>query len=403
MFVGVCRAALITASGLFALVPLAADAANPPPPGKICVNGKCSTQMAATPSGTAGPGIKWHPGHYVWLDPHSTQAAQLAAIDSLSGETTVQGFQLLINWASLEGPTAGDYSKGFALVDMFLAKLASLQVPKRLILGVNERSFGTPPAAGTSCAVAAAGLLPAYLASNSDGGCAIALPGAAGSLSVTARFWESNVMDRLIALSQAYAQRYDTNPLLEMFMGNGETSVAAPAGSNFAAATYYVQVKRWFDASEPAWPHTQLRLAANYGGSDAQMQDIMTYASANGGVIIGGPDPELPLPTITRTVQTNEIFRGAAGTGRDFRTTVPWVGEVQSMGLGYKYTQTPADLFNYESNTMHASYMIWMQNTWLGGPQQMWSTGILPFIQSVQGKIAGGSCPTIYQQGCNTN
>jgi hypothetical protein len=403
MLLGYCRAALIGLSGSLAWLPLAAGAATAPvAPSKICVNGKCSTSLVATPTSGA-PGIKWHPGHYVWLDPHTTQAAQFSAINSLSGETTVQGFQLLVNWASLEGSTPGDYSQGFALIDAFLAKLASLQVPKRLILGVNERSFGTPPAAGTDCADAASGLLPSYLASFSDGGCAIAAPGAAGSLAVTARFWESNVMDRLIALSQAYAQRYDTNPLLEMFMGNGETSVAAPAGSNFDAPTYYIQLKRWFDASEKAWPHTQLRLAANYGGSNAQMLDLMTYATANGGVIIGGPDPELPLPNITRTIQTNQIFRAAVGGGPDFRTSVPWVGEVQSMGLGVKYTQTPSDIFTYESNTMHASYMIWMRNTWVGGAPQMWSTGELPFIQSIQGKIAGGSCPTNYQQGCNTN
>jgi hypothetical protein len=403
MFTGFSRAAVFAMSGLMTWMPITSGAATPPPPTQICVNGKCSTQLAATPTASAAAGIKWHPGHYVWLDPHSTHTAQLAAIDSLSGETTVQGVQLLINWAALEGPTAGDYSQGFALVDSYLAKLGSLQVPKRLILGVNERSFGNPPAAGTDCADAAAGLLPAYLASTADGGCAIAAPGAAGSLAVTARFWESNVMDRLIALSQAYAQRYDANPLVEIFMGNGETSVAAPPGANFNNATYYVQLKRWFDASEKAWPHTQLRLAANYGGSNAQMLDLMTYATANGGVIIGGPDPELPLPNITRTVLTNQIFRAAVGGGPDFRTSVPWVGEVQTMGLSGKYTQTPAEIFNYQSNTMHASYMIWMRNTWTGGPAQMWPTGILPFIQSVQGKIAGGSCPTNYKQGCNTN
>jgi hypothetical protein len=403
MFVDFSRAALIGVSGLVAWMPITSGAASPQTPTQICVNGKCSTQVATTPPSAVAGGIKWHPGHYVWLDPHSTLAAQLAAMDSLSGETTVQGFQLLINWASLEGNTAGDYSQGFALIDTYLAKLASLKVPKRLILGVNERSFGNPLAAGTDCADATTGLLPAYLASASDGGCAIAAPGAAGSLAVTARFWESNIMDRLIALSQAYGQRYDTNPLFEIFMGNGETSVAAPAGSGFSNAAYDVQLKRWFDASESAWPHTQLRLAANYGGSNAQMLDIMTYASANGGVIIGGPDPELPLPNITRTVQANQIFRAAVGGGPDFRGVVPWLGEVQGMGLGTKFTQTPADIFNYQSNTMHASYMIWLRNTWVGGPAQMWSTGILPFIQSIQGKIAGGSCPTIYKQGCNTN
>jgi hypothetical protein len=403
MFYRFCRAGLLAGvTFLGAWVPMLASATDKPPT-NVCVNGHCVTQTIVPPPGGSTAGIKWHPGHYVWLDPHSTQASQLAAIDSLSSETTVQGIQLLINWASLEGDTPGDYSKGFATVDAFLAKLASLKVPKRLILGVNERAFGTPAAAGTSCAVASAGLLPSYLASLSDGGCVIALPNAAGSLAVVAKFWDAAVMDRLIALSQAYAARYDQNPLFEIFIGNGETAVAAPPGANFVAANYYVQLKRWFDASQKVWLHTQVRLVANYGGSDAQMLDIMTYASANGGVIIGGPDPELPLPSISRTIQANQLFRAASGSGTDFRGTVPWIGEVQSMGLGTKYTQLPADIFNYESNTMHASYMVWMRNTWLGGPSQMWSTGILPFIQSVQGKVYGAACPTIYQQRCNTN
>lgn len=374
----------------------------PPTPADICVNGRCASQSVVPVSPGSVTGIKWHPGHYVWMDPHSSQAAIMSAIDSLSSETTVQGIQLEINWASLEGSTPGDYSNGFAIVDAYLAKLASLKVPKRLILGVNERKFGTPPAANTSCADAAAGLLPSYLAQLSDGGCVIAAPGAAGSLSVTARFWEPQVMDRLIALSQAYAQRYDQNPLVEMFFGNGETAVAVPPGTNFTMPSYAVQLKRWFDASEKVWLHTQLRLAANYFGSDAQMVDLMTYASANGGVIVGGPDPELPLPTITRPVQADELFRASAG-GTDFRGNVPWIGEVQGLGLGYRFTQLPSEIYDFYSNTMHASYMVWYRNAYLGGPSQMWDTGILPFIRSIQGKIYGAACPAIYQQRCNTN
>jgi hypothetical protein len=391
-----CRAALLLGAIFLGSV---AALSNPLPPTHVCVNGKCSSTIAP---GAGSAGIKWHPGHYVWLDPHTSQAVQFAAIDALSSETTVQGIELDVNWASLEGSTPGDYSNGFALVDAYLAKLASLKVPKRLILGVGERSFGTPPAAGTTCADAASRLLPSYLASLPSGGCAIALPGAAGSLSVTARFWDADVMDRLIMLSQAYAQRYDANPLFEMFIGNGETAVAAPPGSNFDAGAYYVQLKRWFDASEKVWAHTQLRLAANYGGSNAQMLDLINYATANGGVIVGGPDPELPLPNITRLVQANQIFQGATG-GPDLRGALPWVGEVQSYGLGTKFTQLPSDLFTYYSNTMHASYMIWMRNTWLGGAPQMWSSGILPFIQSVQGKVKWADCPAAYQQRCNTN
>jgi hypothetical protein len=398
MFIGHCRASLLLGATLLAgLLPLVASSADkPPPPLSVCVNAHCPTQAVSAPNG-----IKWHPGHYTWIS-HSTTANQMAQIDALSSETNVQGIQLFFNWALLEGSTPGDYSNGFALIDSFLAKLGSLKVPKRLMFGVGERSFGTPPAAGTSCAEATSGLLPSYLASLSGGGCAIALPGAAGSLSVTARFWDADVMDRLIALSLAYAQRYDGNPLVEMFVGNGETSVAAPPGSGFDQATYNTQLKRWFDASEKAWSHTQLRLAANFGGSNAQMLDFMTYTSANGGVIIGGPDPELPLPNITRVIQANQIFRAAVGGGPDFRGTVPWVGEVQQLGLGTRFTQTPLELNTYEMDTMHASYMIWLQNSWVGGPAQRWSTGVLPFIQSVHGQTYAMDCPPIFKQGCNT-
>jgi hypothetical protein len=387
-------------------IPNAGLNAAPPTPARFCVNNKCSAPPPAT-AAVAGPavttGIKWHPGHYVWLDPHSTPAAQFAAIDALSAETSVQGIELLINWSSLEGDTQGDYSAGFAAIDAYLAKLGSLKVPKRLLLGLNERSFGTPPPAGTNCATAGSSLLPAYLATLADGGCAVAAPGAAGSLAVMARFWEQPVMDRLIALSQAYAQRYDQNPLFEMFWGNGETAVAAPANSGFTQAAYNAQLKRWYDASKKVWQHTQLRLASNYDGSDAQTLDLITYATTGGGVIVGGPDPELPLPVVTRTVQANDVFRGATGGGSDLRSTIPWIGEVQGMGLGVKFTQTPTQIFSYQSGTMNASYMVWMQNTYLGSAPQQWSTGILPYIQSIQGSVSASACPPIYQQRCVTN
>jgi hypothetical protein len=401
--------ALLGAAFVGFCTPLVGSAATAPtPPTNLCVGADCAAKLAApapAPASTAtgSAGYKWHPGHYVWLDPHTSQAAQFAAIDALSAETSVKGFELFLNWATLEGPTPGDYSNGFATVDAYLAKFASLKVPKRLMIGVNERTFGTPVPAGTTCAVAAQKLLPAYISSLSDGGCALAAPGAAGSLSVFARFWEPEVMDRLIALSQAYAQRYDQNPLIEMFWGNGETSVAAPPGTGFTEAAYNTQLERWYDASAKVWTHTQLRLAANWAGSNAQTLSLMSYTTANGGVAVGGPDPELPLPDITRPVQANEIFRAALGGGPDFRGVVPWVGEVQGLGIGVKFTQTPAQIYDYESNTMHASYMIWYMNTYLGGPAQMWSTGILPFIQSIHGAIYGTACPSGYQRGCNAN
>lgn len=334
--------------------------------------------VVPAPPVTPAPQYKSHPGHYVWLDPNSGQAAQMAAIDTLSAETAVQGVQLLVNWAALEGDTPGNYAAGFALMDSYLARLAAQKTPKRLLFGVQERKFGIPQPLGTPCTKAAKGLLPAYVP------CTVAAPNAAGALSVMANFWTPAVMDRLIALSQAYGARYDGNPLLEMFWGNGETAVAAPPGSGFSNAAYAAQLERWFDASIKAWPHTRIRLVANYLGTNDQMLALIKYATASGGVVVGGPDPELPLPISTRTIQANRLFRGLDG-GADLRGKVLWVGEVQGMGLGDKYTQAPAQIWAYDSGTMHASYMVWYQNGYLGSVAQRWSTGILPYIRSING------------------
>ncbi len=373
----------------------AAPAVRPQPPSVLCINSKCSK----TPVSVAG-GMKWHPGHYVWLDPNSSLASQLQSIDSLSNEPTVQGVQVFVPWDALEG-AQGDYSKGFALVDQYLAELAKSKTPKRMILGVFERKFGNPKPAGTSCADATDGLLPDYISTLPQGGCALALPGAAGGLTVVARVWDQSVMDRLIALSQAYGNRYDSNPLMEMFIGNDETSIAAPPSSDYSDGAYISQLKRWFDASRGAWPHTQLRLEINWLGNDSQAADLIKYVSGYG--IVGGPDPELPVPNVTRTIQGNQVFRAIRGGGQDQRNVMPWIGEVQEFGLGVKFTQEPSYLADYNSNVMHGSYMVWLMNGWLGGPDQRWSTGILPYIRSINGRIANTACPPVYTQGCNTN
>jgi hypothetical protein len=134
-----------------------------------------------------------------------------------------------------------------------------------------------------------------------------------------------------------------------------------------------------------------LRLDANFIRNQGWMRGLfndVVNAPAVGGIAIGGPDPELPLPTPTRLIEANQVFRGLDG-GADLRGAVPWVGEVQSLGLGVRYTQTPQEIFDYYYNVMHVSHMIWLHNVnqGVGGTAQQWSTGILPFINSIQGRV----------------
>jgi hypothetical protein len=293
----------------------------------------------------------------------------------VAGNPYIKGIKIDFNWAYFE-KTAGDYSAGFAIVDAYLARLAQAPTAKSLILHMTERSFGNPTT----------NVYPPYVIDN--GWVAVRPSGEtwSGNLASAARMLQPEVMDRLIAMSRAYAARYDGNPRLAMY-GLNETALGVQ-GFGYSNSAYYTQLKRWFTESKKVWTRTPLRLAANYTGSDGDMLALFDHATSTvvaGGATIGGPDPELPLPDVSRTVQANRLFRGENG-GTDRRGVVPWVGEVQAMGLGTRYTETPAEIFDYEYDVMRANYMIWLRNTWTGGDAQKWPA-ILAYINSIQGRI----------------
>lgn len=373
----------------------AAPVVRPAPLKEFCIDNKCVP--APTASANA---IKWHPGHYMWLDSagysDSAKATHFSNIDDIAGEPTIKGVQLVLYWGDLEGSTPGDYSKGFAIIDAYLAKLASLPTPKRLMLGVLERRFG----AVQQVDVDRGRYLPTYLLSADYNGGYVAMPaGSAGGLTLVARVWEPAVTDRLIALSRAYAARYDSNPLFEM-LWVGETSLAVP-GQAFSPAAYVTQLKRFYAASRGAWSHTALRLTANWIGSDSDMADLIAY-SAKLGVTIGGPDVFPRDPGEIEPIQANRVFNGTTG-GIDYRGVTPWVSEVQDPELsGRKGMFTPDQLYTYATASMKPQYFIWLRNTWAGGAPQRWSTGILPYIQSVNG-ATNTDCPRAYTAGCNSN
>ncbi len=389
----------LLAAGIAVLIAFNVSAAEPKQPVKVCIENApgCGT----TPDQAPREGIKWHPGHYVYLDDvvavnNISQRRQLhfRQISSLDADPEVKGIKVQVYWAVLEGPTAGDYSQGFEVIDSYLQKLGSLKTPRRLMLVINERAFGKY---GPERIDAIRSILPAYLLTPEYNGGYVTGDGS-GGLGLSARIWETPTMDRLIALSQALAKRYDNHPLFEM-VGFNETTFGIP-GSKFDLQAYHAQLRRWFDASKKVWTHTQLRLTANFGGSDTNLRALIDYCIKGGGVAVGGPDPELPLPTITRGIKANIVYRGERG-GTDLRGVAAWVGEQQGMGLGRSWTLTPDVLFDYQYSTMHANYMIWTHNQYLGGDEQKWSTGILPFIRSIKGKTHT-ECPSLYNDRCVT-
>lgn len=358
-------AALVTVS-------VTADAApKPRPPSKFCVDEQCAADKSGSMSGK-----KWHPGHYMLLDgirsSAESQANHFKQIDAIANEPSIRGVKLWLYWGAIE-KTEGDYSAGYTIIDAYLKKLSASN--KYLILSIQDRQFGGFDPKEISV------FFPSYIVNGSQYGTTKMRNG------LTTRTWQQPTMDRVIALSKAMAKRYDGNPNFEMYQTE-ETAVAVTPGTDgFSIPTYATQLKRLIDASAPVWDKTVLRLSANFFGNDQTMADMISYCAARG-VAIGGPDV---IPN--QTIQANRVFAGVSGGGRDYRGYIPWIAEIQSPSLGgHEGTFTPRELYDHGKNEMNANYFVWYRNTWQGGPDQKWDSGILPFIKSIKG-AATTNCP----------
>lgn len=422
----------VVSSALFGSI--CADAAVPAAPPTICIDSNCVT--SPTPDIPSSGAIRFHPGHYVdydgilYLDGNlqSKKAGALAVLDEIANESTVQGVQIALTWAVLEGAKAGDYSAGFALVDELVAR-AKLRNKKLLLSAINYQ-IGYFHAPGTIS-------FPAYLMTSAYGpvqsitssaayrvGGVVAVPGGVESNlgangQIASAIWEAPVMDRLIALTQAYGARYKNNPYIEIW--SPLTNMAFPGVYNnfgFSSSASSTQVQRMIKAARAAWPNTGLRLWIDYFGTDANTKTVIDAAVA-ADWIVGGNDV---LPK--EDVQADRIFNGET-FGTDHRGVVPWVSQVAHPELcGKEGTFTPSQLYNHAMQgnlsagmrPMRPQYFIWIRNTWNcseGGPQR-WSTGILPFIRSINGSVVSGLdstlttalslkssyCPKGYSDGC---
>jgi hypothetical protein len=334
---------------------------------------------------SSGTGVKFHAGCYLWFSsytwnvannppPPQTPAAGslFAFIDSIGADPNIAGIQFTPWMHYFEGNTQGDYTPGFAMVDAILAKLAACPTKKRLLIGVNDRTFSNPTG------VVPNNVYPQYLVSQ---GLVVVAPAGStwsGNLSSVLNFGDSRVWDALINLTNAFGARYDTHPLVEMFYPMGETAVAPQAG--VTGSGFITGINRLYPTTKPSWPHTMLRLEANYSpNNDQQFVTLFTACRSAGGIAIGGPDPESPLPltggypTGFRTIQANLVYRGLSivngqtvASYTDLRGKMPWIGEYQlssgSVGAG---AILPGDFWTYQTATMNGWHLVFPNNTFL--------------------------------------
>ena len=345
----------------------------------------CSVNPTSCSSGPANAtgSIKWHPGHYMMIrNSHKHDAEDLGYVTLLANEPMVTGVLRDWMWKDIEtGKGVYDFSE----IDAYLNALKSMPNPKRFIIRIENRSFG-----GHDGSVVPDYMLsdPIYMGGN--------VPMSHG---LVARIWEAPVMDRLIALIQALAQRYDSNPYVEG-ISTSETAIGFSseylAPSTFSTAALLTQLQRYVTASRLAWFHSNVFIETNFLGSNSQMQELLN-ASVTAQAVVGGPDVVPDSPS-----QSDKIVQGAAGKGTDYRGTVAIKSEVQATELGLRSKFPLPEIYDVAYNTNHANYILWDRNDSYGTPDVQWTTGILPFIRSDNGKTYT-TCPSSYLRGCFTN
>jgi hypothetical protein len=345
----------------------------------------CSKDPASCAGTKSGPAdaIKWHPGQYMSMrNSHRYDRVDLGYISELANEPTVIGVLRDWRWGDIEDER-GVYD--FSEIDKYLQALKALPTPKRFIIRIEDRAFGNQKSSVVPDYMRAD---PAYLGGQAPMGSG-----------VVARIWEAPVMDRLIALYQALGARYDAEPLVEG-ISTSETAIGFnkdyPAPATYSTGALLTQLKRLIAAERLAWPHSNVFAETNYLGSNSQMEDFISFC-VDQQAVIGGPDvvPE-------RALQSDEIMRGELGAAKDYRGIVAIKAEVQASSLGERWTITPSDLYAQAYSTDRSNYIFWDRNDFYGNAAEKWTTGILPFIRSVNGQTVS-ACPKSFHDKCMTN
>lgn len=358
----------------------------PNPPTSVCAQGHDCTAAAV------GSGVKWHPGHYAETQTYG--AVPDAVISDISRVPAIRGVTQRYNWSTLE-PRRGEYN--FAAIYADIAKLRPHG--KRLIVLFMDRSWS-----GDSSAH-----LPAYLA-NESGTKGIYNHPVYG---VAASIWKEPIMDRLIALNVALAEKFDKEPLFEGMRFEEITPGMTP-GDSGVPADYTVpdMIRQWnrlATAAKQAWKQTNVFLNTNSLGGVEGPLEIIEHAYKVGGVGVGGPDVLPPGAGDYQIAGDRVIARkpnsakgdNAAAFVRDYRGELPISHSVQTPELGGKEgTFNPQQLADYAILQQGETHM-----SWVVAPSTVkinWQGAILPYLKASP-RPTVQSCPKRYTGGCSAN
>lgn len=356
-------------------------------------NGNVSAQSvvvsATTQSGSAQTGVRFNPGHWVGMHQVSSGfrygSSQLLVEDPRIAELRqipqVVGVKFMKYWRYWEGPTQGDYTRAFTMIDHYLDELTknptTSSQPKRLIMDLLPTVFSST----------LSNIFPEYYFDSglyeetTDG--------------YVADVWNAATMDKIIALMRAVTDRYASNPYFEGIASQETALLFNTTPSSYSTTKWYTQFKRMIVEYRANAPTCAFFPALNYLGTNAQMTDLIQTCITQKAVP-GGPDTfgRVWVENGHRRLQADSMYRNesynGSSSGTDFRGQVSWKNEIQNPEIGGNFNDeqdgygpfSAVELIDTINNINQAHYAIWEYNTTYGGAAQKWSTGMLPLIQS---------------------
>ena len=308
---------------------------------------------------------KWHPGHYMQIlraDYHTDQSRRFSYYDSIASNPDIEGVSVFFRWSQLE-TEPGNYSAGISLIRSEVTKLQNLAVPKRLIINMLDRPYGS------SCSDYLIPYYPIYIIENASthlyeagGGCIW-------------KRWNANTMDRYIALMTALGTELDDEPMIEMVSVFHETALnwgGEGTAPDFSEQKLAIEMQRLAEAMRIAWPSTVVRFPTNWGLNGTRLADFIGYLASIG---LGAGNPDT-CPSVRESdgatcgQPADKIMRGEIGD-KDYRGEMPHVMGVEASELGLNSVGpyggfTVQEIFNYANDQQRSTHILWDRNTFGG-------------------------------------
>jgi hypothetical protein len=323
-------------------------------------------------SDDAGPELtKWNPGHYIRF----AGSDSLTRMDAIVAEEHVRGALLQLKWRDLE-PSKDSYD--LSLIEGALDLLRP--GGKHLFLLIQERSFGG------GCASVP---IPDYIQQDPeyDGGFVAMTNGC------VAKFWDEEVLARLIALYAAIGNRWDGDAGFEgVVTPESAVAVANPdelPAHDLLQGTIRVLATGIHGVLPRSHHIVNMNWLSGAGSPTAYMEEIAQHVADLGSGGVGNPD----------TVPCRYYGTCAAGyipvydIHLAFQGTIAIGPSAQTAQLQYDETEA---VFDLAVNVFEANYVFWDESFWSvddGFIAGYLDNEVLPTLANHQGAI-NTSCPT---------